>query len=162
MEEIKIFERPEFGSVRVVEKDLHIVQTLGGGQKMSIISEAGLYSLILRSRKKEAKEFKRWVTHDILPSIRKTGSYSASQYEKILPCLEDTAKRKKSPRSAMVRGLFYFIEKLIPPNFSAAQYAGNFSPQFRRELPALALGNVRLITVVFLPEEKPVDETSRP
>lgn len=107
MEDLKIFERPEFGAVRVLEKDgepwfvakdvcqcldldldsgargldedekdLHIVQTLGGGQKMSIISEAGMYSLILRSRKKEAKEFKRWVTHDILPSIRKTGSYS--------------------------------------------------------------------------------------
>ena len=42
-----------------------------------MISEAGLYSLILRSRKPEAKAFKRWVTHDILPSIRKTGSYSA-------------------------------------------------------------------------------------
>ena len=51
------------------------MQTPGGAQEMSIISEAGLYSLILRSRKPEAKAFKRWVTHDILPSIRKTGGY---------------------------------------------------------------------------------------
>lgn len=59
------------------EKALHTMQTPGGKQEMSIISEAGLYSLILRSRKPEAKAFKRWVTHDILPSIRKSGSYSA-------------------------------------------------------------------------------------
>jgi len=43
---------------------------------MTIISEAGLYSLILRSRKPEAKAFKRWVTHEVLPSIRKHGMYA--------------------------------------------------------------------------------------
>lgn len=59
------------------EKGVHTMDTPGGKQEMSIISEAGLYSLILRSRKPEAKAFKRWVTHDILPSIRKTGGYSA-------------------------------------------------------------------------------------
>lgn len=58
------------------EKGIHTVNTLGGNQQMSIISEAGLYSLVLRSRKPEAKAFKRWVTHEVLPSIRKTGSYS--------------------------------------------------------------------------------------
>jgi anti-repressor protein len=57
------------------EKGTHIVRTLGGMQKMIIINEPGLYSLILRSRKPEAKAFKRWVTHDVLPSIRKTGGY---------------------------------------------------------------------------------------
>ena len=44
-----------------------------GNPESTVISESGLYSLILRSRKKEAKEFKRWVTHEILPTIRKTG-----------------------------------------------------------------------------------------
>lgn len=58
------------------EKGVTTNYTPGGKQEMSIISEAGLYSLILRSRKPEAKAFKRWVTHDILPSIRKTGGYS--------------------------------------------------------------------------------------
>lgn len=43
----------------------------------NIMSEAGLYSLILRSRKAEAKAFKRWITHDVLPTIRKTGSYGS-------------------------------------------------------------------------------------
>ena len=60
------------------EKGVHTMDTPGGAQEMSIISEAGLYSLILRSRKPEAKAFKRWVTHDILPSIRKTGGYGMS------------------------------------------------------------------------------------
>ena len=57
------------------EKGLHTMQTPGGQQEMSIVSEAGLYSLILRSRKPEAKAFKRWITHEVLPAIRKTGGY---------------------------------------------------------------------------------------
>ena len=57
------------------EKGVDSIDTPGGAQEMSIISEPGLYSLILRSRKPEAKAFKRWVTHDILPSLRKTGGY---------------------------------------------------------------------------------------
>lgn len=58
------------------EKDRHTVTTPGGQQEMTVINEPGLYSLILRSRKKEAKAFKRWITHDVVPSIRKTGTYS--------------------------------------------------------------------------------------
>lgn len=57
------------------EKGVHTMDTPGGAQEMSIVSEAGLYSLILRSRKPEAKAFKRWITHEVLPSIRKTGQY---------------------------------------------------------------------------------------
>jgi anti-repressor protein len=47
----------------------------GGCQETSVISESGLYSVIMRSRKPDAKRFKRWVTHEVLPSIRMTGSY---------------------------------------------------------------------------------------
>lgn len=57
------------------ERGVHSMDTPSGKQEMGIISEAGLYSLILRSRKPEAKAFKRWVTHEVLPSIRKTGAY---------------------------------------------------------------------------------------
>lgn len=46
---------------------------------MVIVSEPGLYSLIVRSRKPEAKAFKRWITHEVIPSIRKTGGYIAGQ-----------------------------------------------------------------------------------
>lgn len=58
------------------EKGLSSIETLGGNQQMVVVNEAGLYSLILTSRKPQAKEFKRWVTHDVLPSIRKHGLYA--------------------------------------------------------------------------------------
>jgi prophage antirepressor-like protein len=55
------------------------IHTLGGTQSVSTVNEAGLFSLILGSRKLEARAFKRWVTHDVLPAIRKTGSYTTVQ-----------------------------------------------------------------------------------
>lgn len=61
-----------------LEADEHgvtTVTTLGGQQKVIVINESGLYSLIFKSRKPNAKSFKRWVTGEVLPSIRKTGSY---------------------------------------------------------------------------------------
>ena len=57
------------------EKDTQIVRTLGGEQLVTIINESGLYSAILTSRKPEAKAFKKWVTSEVLPSIRKQGKY---------------------------------------------------------------------------------------
>lgn len=53
-----------------------------GNPNMTIINESGLYKVILRSDKPEAKKFTRWVTHEVLPSIRKTGSYQAPGYDK--------------------------------------------------------------------------------
>lgn len=57
------------------EKGMQIVHTPGGDQKAAIISEAGLYSAVLRSKAPGAQAFKRWVTHEVLPSIRKRGGY---------------------------------------------------------------------------------------
>lgn len=59
------------------EKGVVTTDTLGGPQVFAIVNESGLYSLILTSRKPEAKRFKKWVTAEVLPSIRKTGSYNA-------------------------------------------------------------------------------------
>lgn len=61
----------EKGSIRLTD-----VTPNGGNPNVSIVNEPGLYTLVLGSRKKEAKDFKRWITHDVIPSIRKTGSYS--------------------------------------------------------------------------------------
>lgn len=58
------------------ERGTNTIRTPSGWQEMLIVSEPGLYSLILRSRKPEARAFKRWVTHEVLPSIRKSGSFS--------------------------------------------------------------------------------------
>jgi prophage antirepressor-like protein len=60
------------------DKGVHSIDTLGGIQKMTIINESGLYSLILLSHLKKAKEFKHWVTSEVLPSIRKTGGYGVT------------------------------------------------------------------------------------
>ncbi|MBP3857695.1 MAG: phage antirepressor [Ruminiclostridium sp.] len=53
--------------------------TLGGNQNLSIINESGLYSLILSSKLPNAKVFKRWVTSEVIPSIRKTGGYATPE-----------------------------------------------------------------------------------
>lgn len=57
------------------EKGPQIVGTPSGDQEVTVISEAGLYTAIIRSRAEAAQPFKRWVTHEVLPSIRKTGHY---------------------------------------------------------------------------------------
>lgn len=110
MNELKIFENPAFGKVRVVKKGgepwfvgkdvaeilgysntkdaiaKHVddedklgaqIATSGQNRNMTIINESGLYSLILSSKMPKAKEFKRWVTAEVLPAIRKTGGYIA-------------------------------------------------------------------------------------
>lgn len=61
------------------EKGVIINHTLGGNQEMLTINESGLYSLILKSRKPEAKAFKKWVTSEGIPSIRKTGAYMTTE-----------------------------------------------------------------------------------
>lgn len=108
MNEIKIFNNPDFGEIRTVvidgepwfvgkdvaaalgyEKERNALQkhvdaddalkrgvlTNGGMQEMTVINESGLYSLIFGSKLDSAKKFKKWVTSEVLPSIRKTGSY---------------------------------------------------------------------------------------
>ena len=113
MNEIKVFDNPEFGKVRTMEingepyfvgkdvaeilgytkarnaiashvdsedkKDAPIQGDLGGTQEMTVINESGLYSLILSSKLPKAKEFKRWVTSEVLPSIRKHGAYAVDE-----------------------------------------------------------------------------------
>ena len=109
MNDLAIFENPEFGHIRglkiegepwFVGKDIaealgyknpqkairdHVdaedkgvneLFTPGGKQNIAIINESGLYSLMLKSKLPGAKKFKRWVTSEVLPSIRKTGAYS--------------------------------------------------------------------------------------
>lgn len=109
MNDLAIFENPEFGRIRglkiegepwfvgkdvaaalgysdtaqairkhIDDEDKGVVEstTPGGKQNITIINESGLYSLMLKSKLPGAKKFKRWVTSEVLPSIRKTGAYS--------------------------------------------------------------------------------------
>lgn len=110
MNELQIFENPEFGEIRVtinedgeplfvaadvcrvlehsnvttaldrLDDDEKAKLNLGlSGGPTNCVTEPGLYSLVLGSRKKEAKAFKRWVTHEVIPSIRKHGAYMTPQ-----------------------------------------------------------------------------------
>lgn len=112
MNDLKIFENEEFGTVRTIvkhgepwfvgkdvaeilgycnprkaiidhvdEEDKGVTKcdTLGGVQDLAVINESGLYCLILSSKLPSARRFKRWVTRDVIPSIRKNGGYIAGQ-----------------------------------------------------------------------------------
>lgn len=59
------------------EKGVRTLHTPGGEQEMTVVNEPGLYSAIIRSTIPQAREFKRWITHDVLPTIRKTGRYGS-------------------------------------------------------------------------------------
>lgn len=119
MNDLKVFENPNLGKVRVVERNgepwfvaVDVCRVLGlddtgravsrldddeltrikigsGGQMREAyaVNESGLYALVLGSRKPEAKAFKRWVTHEVLPAIRRTGRYEAPGAEGITPAM---------------------------------------------------------------------------
>lgn len=117
--QLQVFKNPEFGEIRVIEKDgepwfvaVDVCDILGlsnptiavsrldkderakfnlGRQGDStIVNEPGLYTLILGSRKPEAKAFKRWITHDIIPAIRKYGAYMTPEKLEEAICNPDT------------------------------------------------------------------------
>ncbi|WP_217424092.1 Bro-N domain-containing protein [Magnetospirillum sp. UT-4] len=67
------------------EKGLRTVQTPGGPQQMATVNEPGVYRLVFTSRKPSAERFKRWLAHDVLPTIRRTGGYPAAAPAADLP-----------------------------------------------------------------------------
>lgn len=84
------------------EKGRTFFPTLGGKQEITIVNEPGLYSVILRSSKPEAKAFKRWVTHEVLPSIRKTGAYGP-QGDPRIAALEETVGKLAELMGSLVQ-----------------------------------------------------------
>ena len=91
--------------------------TQTGGRGTTIINEAGLYSCILTSQKPEAKPFKRWVTHEVLPAIRKTGSYSAPTSEvEVKPLIE--ANRLFKSNLTIARTVFKGNQALLSANMA--------------------------------------------
>lgn len=137
MNELKVFENPEFGKIRSLEingepwfvgKDVASVlgyekptdavrkhtddeergiskmETPSGTQEMTIINESGLYSLILSSKLPNAKKFKKWVTSEVLPSIRKYGLYAKDELLENPDLLIELAtkyKEEKEKRKAL-------------------------------------------------------------
>jgi|GEM_PF-3604789 len=82
------------------DKGVAKCDTLGGTQELTIINESGLYSLIFSSQLPDAKKFKRWVTSEVLPSIRKTGGYRTDWYHQLM-VLEKVASIAETTRRAM-------------------------------------------------------------
>lgn len=118
------------------EKGLTTGYTLGGEQKLTVISESGLYALVLRSRKPEARKFAKWVTSEVLPAIRKTDAYGGNpQYQRVNPlnAPEMTAARKVAEE--------YF------DNLRAAVNAGKPSPAMG-EVPQEVLQGIMARAVV--------------
>lgn len=85
------------------ERGVHTMDTLGGVQSVTVINEPGLYSLILRSRKAEAKTFKRWITHEVLPAIRKTGQFGSALPANFAEALELAAVKVRELEAAEAR-----------------------------------------------------------
>ena len=73
------------------EKGMRTLHTLGGAQSLTVINEPGLYSAIIRSTIPAAKEFKRWVTHEVLPQIRRTGQFGSALPSNLADALEFAA-----------------------------------------------------------------------
>lgn len=79
------------------ERGSEILNTLGGPQEFMLVSESGLYALIFKSRKPEAKRFRKWVTSEVLPSLRKTGAYQMPAAVDPTP-IQGTRARAESSR----------------------------------------------------------------
>ncbi|WP_035296010.1 BRO family protein [Brevibacillus thermoruber] len=80
-------------AIRRLDDDEKLTQTMfvsGQNREVWLVNEPGLYSLILTSRKPEAKAFKRWITHEVIPAIWKTGAYAVDQ-NKVVPLSERQA-----------------------------------------------------------------------
>ena len=85
------------------ERSTVVADTPGGPQKVSAVSESGLYSLIFTSRKPEAKRFRKWVTSEVLPTIRTTGRYEAQKFAPAMPSIPASLTLKPSLRGQAMR-----------------------------------------------------------
>ena len=131
------------------ERDVITNDTPSGEQEMSVVSEAGLYSLILRSRKPEAKAFKRWVTHEVLPSIRKTGAYVSpnlglESLGKVILAIKNQYEQLIEENSVMRQKLEYSLQ-FLPKNTYGTKSKVNGQRQTTIRRGANIAGNGRLI-----------------
>lgn len=98
------------------EKGVYRIYTLGGGQNVSIVNESGLYALALKCTKPEAKQFRKWVTSEVLPSIRKTGSYSTPESVDVKPFLD--ANQLFKSNLIVARELFKGNQAILSANMA--------------------------------------------
>lgn len=149
------------------EKGVHTVDTVGGPQQAAIVSEAGLYTLIMRSRKDQAKPFRRWVTHEVIPSIRRTGGYGTSAAALDSPAdvlalaaaFHETAKRLVSAEQ-QVAALAPAAEAWEVLAEAAGDYSLRDAAHILNRDPAISTGQNRL--KAFLADEGLIDRKGIP
>lgn len=116
------------------EKDtLRLTQGTSGNPNVTIVNEPGLYALVLGSRKPEAKAFKRWITHEVIPSIRKTGSYSAGNDIKAMRA--EAMMRNAKTREANLWLKFAAVLDSLPHKQLCASYGTQVLTGGQRVLP---------------------------
>ena len=117
------------------EKGVCSIHTPGGMQEITTVSEPGLYSLVLGSRKPEAKAFKRWITHEVIPAIRKTGGYIAGESqmsdEELVGRALQIVSRKLEAREYEVKRLTTENAKLECQNMELNQQIETNAPKVR-------------------------------
>ena len=104
------------------EKGAHIVSTPGGEQEITIINESGLYSLILKSRKPSAKRFKKWVTAEVLPAIRKTGRYESPKPATLTPAQQRHIQNRVRELAGAPGNSFAAVYRSIKDQFKVGTY----------------------------------------
>lgn len=131
------------------EKGRHSMTTPGGEQELTMINEAGLYRLIFKSRKKEAEDFKRWVCHDVLPSIRKTGAYLAPNIsmEKLQNLIETIGEQYKLliESNSILRQQLEYATQFVPKTKYGSTSPANGQRRTTIRRGANVAGNGRLI-----------------
>lgn len=126
------------------EKGVNTIDTPGGKQEISIVSESGLYALIFKSRRPEAKKFRRWVTSEVLPAIRKTGSYSAT----LTPAEQLQIRKAISARAKKSAVAYQTIYHALYARFQVAKYDQIRSEDLQTALDFIATCEVKLPALV--------------
>ena len=136
------------------DKGVESIDTLGGRQKMTIINESGLYALVFGSRLKIAKEFKHWVTSEVLPSIRKNGAYIRNQ-ENMTPA-EIVARgliaaqkiiEERDKEIALLNGRCGLLTQTVDEKQETIENSSESTKSRRVFLSILALYNLSLIHI---------------
>lgn len=130
------------------EKGDQKVVTLGGPQKLTTINESGLYTLIMASRKPEAKRFQKWVTREVLPALRQTGTYTKpGKSEQNQPLAhakpaQNAIKQIANAYDGLANDMRHVAYKKFAPQVPACQDHGPIDHTKPRNLPALPDGLV--------------------
>jgi anti-repressor protein len=141
------------------EKGTVTIRTPGGPQNLATVSESGLYAMILTSRKPEAKRFKRWVTGEVLPALRKTGRYQVETSDLAIPqtlsealrlaadALDQAAASRASEAKALARVEVLEVEVAAAP-LVIGSYSLRQSASILNEVEGVSTGQNRLAALL--------------